>query len=164
MVLSSIVKHARENAEGQFVYCTTNNFDRFILTVAARDKCLMERITLLLLIVVPHTSTIPLEDFYPFGEAVGDGYLTGMNQKEGVYYIELVFFGHTNQKVGVSITHSFQHKYICSVYRLRFLIDSNKFSGTSLLTSRGPQSVHSTVFNGDARVVCGRISLYQRSY
>ena len=65
-------------------------------TVAATDKCLMERITLLLLMVVPHTSTIPLEDFYPFGEAVGDGYLTGMNQREGVYYIESVFFGHTN--------------------------------------------------------------------
>ena len=82
-------------------------------TVAATDKCFMERITLLLLMVVSHTSTIPLEDFYPFGEAVGDGYLTGMNQKEGVYYIELVFFGHTNQRVGVS---SFQHKYICCVY------------------------------------------------
>ena len=85
-------------------------------TVAATDKCLMERITLLLLMVVPHTSTIPLEDFYPFGEAVGDGYLTGINQREGVYYIESVFFGHTNQRVGVSITYSFQHKYICSVY------------------------------------------------
>ena len=82
MVLSSIAKHS----------------------VAATDKCLMERITLLLLMVVPHTSTIPLEDFYPFGEAVGDGYLTGMNQREGVYYIESVFFGHTSQRVGVSFS------------------------------------------------------------
>ena len=87
----------------------------------------MERITLLLLMVVPHTSTIPLEDFYPFGEAVGDGYLIGINQREGVYYIESVFFGHTNQRVG---TYSFQHRLFClSILCLRVLIDSYKFSG-----------------------------------
>ena len=84
MVLSSIAKHACENAEGQFVYCTTN------ISCSNRQVFHGENN----IMVVPHTSTIPLEDFYPFG---GDGYLTGMNQREGMYYIESVFFGHQSK-------------------------------------------------------------------
>ena len=65
---------------------------------------MMEWIPLLILIVLPHVSTIPLEEFYPFGESAGDEYLTGIHQREGRAYLEILEFGNgTSDIVVVSL-------------------------------------------------------------
>ena len=61
----------------------------------------MEWAPLLILIVLPHVSTIPLEDFYPFGESAGDEYFTWQDFKP---YITIAHLGDTPyERVIVSI-------------------------------------------------------------
>ena len=79
---------------------------------------MMEWIPLLILTVFPHVSTIPLEEFYPFGEIAGDEYLTGIHQREGRAYLEILEFGNgTGNIVAVSM------KFFCVDFAYREVTD-----------------------------------------